>query len=124
MNADTRTISAASFSYSPDTLPNGPLRLAVMDCLTGHSHARPGIIPKPDERSLETIIGRLWREDPVEVTRAYDALTFGSLDGGPSRGTSHGLLAERMRELRRPLPQRDRKGKPLKEIADEAGMNR
>ncbi len=71
-------------------------------------------------------MGRLWREPPEAITEAYDAMIFGGLDGEPCREpeSCHGLLAARMRELRRPLPKRDKAGLPLGEVAKQAGMDR
>lgn len=92
------------------------VRLAVADCLRE---------PDPGKRHLDSILARLWRETPEAVIDAYDAVIFGTLDS-PSGdiGGRHGLLAARMRELRRPLPRRDKVGMQLRQIADQADMDR
>ena len=96
------------------------VRLAVADCLRERG---------PDgcrrDSLLDHIIGRLWREPRADVIAAYDAALFGGSDS-PIREPEgrHGLLAARMRELRRPLPRRDRPGMQLREIAEQAGMDR
>jgi hypothetical protein len=100
-----------------ELLPDTHLRLAIMDCL--RSISRGGERP-----TLANIIERLWREDPINVTAVYDRLILGSADTETACGGLHGLHAERMRELRRPLPQRDRIGKTVKEIALDAGLSR
>lgn len=103
----------------PDVTPGmgtTHVRLAVADCLRE---------PDPGKRHLDSILARLWRETPEAVIDAYDAVIFGTLDS-PSGdiGGRHGLLAARMRELRRPLPRRDKVGMQLRQIADQADMDR
>ena len=92
------------------------VRLAVADCLRETD---------PGKRRLESILDRLWREPPEAVIEAYDAMLFGGLNS-PIREPEgrHGLFAARMRELRRPLPRRDKPGMQLREVAEQAGMDR
>lgn len=93
-------------------LPPAQMRLAV-------AHAVRDRLP------LSRILGCLWRTDPAEVSAAYDDAIFGRVDL-PDAATAgrHGLLAERMRELRRPLPTRRKRGLTITEIAAQAGVER
>lgn len=100
-------------------LPPAHLRLAVMDCL--HACRRA---PAITSRRVAEIQDKLWREDAGDVLQTYDRLMLGSADTERCQGGVHGLRAERMRELRRPLLRRDRIGKTVAEIAAEAGMPR
>lgn len=58
------------------------------------------------------------------MAAVHDAMVFGGLDTGLREGGAHGLQAERMRALRRPLPARDRRGLTLAEVATVAGLDR
>lgn len=74
---------------------------------------------------LATIQDRLWREDPEVVARIYDDLVVGDAEGPSSvPAGKHGLRAERMAELRRPLLSRPKRGLPLQEVAAMVGLER
>lgn len=74
---------------------------------------------------LASIQERLWREDPEAVARIYDAMMVGDAEGPSSVGAGrHGRIAERMAELRRPLPSRRTQGLTLRDIATMAGLDR
>lgn len=51
-------------------------------------------------------------------------MILGGLDDGPRACGAHGLRAEQMRRLRRPLPTRNRRGMTIAEMAEHAGLNR
>ncbi len=95
------------------------LRFAVGDCLRERD---------PTKRALDAIQRRLAREDSAAVSKLYDAATLGSCEASimisEGGGGMHGLLAARLRALRRPLMKRDRDGLPLSEIAKIGGMSR
>lgn len=92
------------------------LRLAVADCLRETN---------PERRNLDAILKRLWREPKKAVINAYDALLFGSLEvQGDGGGRCVGLLATRMRALRRPLPRRDKPGMGVEDVARALDMDR
>lgn len=96
------------------------LRFAIGDCFRDHRPASGGTWPR-----LDTIQDRLWREEPATVATAYDAVILGSVDGMlQPKSATHGLLASRMRSLRRPMPRRDKRGWTLDAIARNAGMDR
>lgn len=81
--------------------------------------------PDAAQRRLDATQARLWREAPAAVAAVYDAMVLGSADGGDRReGGAHGLQAQQMRALRRPLPTRDRRGLTLAEVAAVAGLDR
>lgn len=89
-----------------------PLRHAVLSCIH-------------DRRSRDDTAAALWREDPERVGAMYDA-TFRRLQDDlncPIDGR-HGLLAERMRELRKPLLSRAKLGLTITEMATKAGVDR
>lgn len=59
------------------------------------------------------------------VARVYDNLITAGIGASDFDGDGrHGLLAEKIRELRRPLPSRDRLGLTLQEIAVRSGIAR
>lgn len=103
-------------------LPITHLRLAVADCLRS---------PCPEDRRLGETQRRLWREDPERVAEVYRRATAAegrmilvNIETRRRWFIAHGLLADRMRELRtRPL-WRDRAGMTLAEIAEQAGIGR
>lgn len=97
-------------------LPKAHLRLAVIQALH-------------DGLEAEAILDRLWREDAevVEAEACFvrSSLTLDALDYLSSGLCGrHGLHAERMRELHRPLPVRDKHGLTMKDIAARAGLER
>jgi hypothetical protein len=96
-------------------LPDHHIRLAVADCHRDPDHSN---------RTPSAILRRLWREDHSTVTALYDAAIVGDAEGGRAEGGTHGLLAKRMRELRRPPMVRDRRGLTVPAIAAQAGMDR
>lgn len=68
---------------------------------------------------------RLWREDPATVAEIYDELITAGVGASDFDSDGrHGLLAERLRELRRPLPTRDRLGLTLRDISTRTGIDR
>jgi hypothetical protein len=88
---------------------------------------REALSKGPCDHPVAILQERLWLNDPLNVADMYDAVILGGLDlnAPPSSGNGdHGLRAERMRELRRPLPYRRRRGKTLTEIAKESGIRR
>jgi hypothetical protein len=105
-----------------DRLPTAHLKLAVEQAIL-EGRQRGG---RQGPCSLTEIQERLWREDPDDVARTYDALVVGGLGSSAvdDGGGRHGRLAERMRELRRPLPWRRKAGLTLQAIADGAGLDR
>jgi hypothetical protein len=78
----------------------------------------------PVKRTLQGATACLWREDPEEIERLYDASIFGLYDVASNAPGHHGMRAERMRELRSPLPMRQRKGSTIAEIATSASIER
>lgn len=91
----------------------GHLRLAVIDAIkeakiTGTFDALP------------FVQAQLWREDPDTVAEVFQGVMASyaadAAFGGDDQAGRHGLRAERMRELRRPLLQRKRQGLTLAEI--------
>ena len=98
-------------------LPYAHLRLAIIDVLSDSDVTR---------RTLEVAKERLWREDPEDVAAVYDEVWLIRAETPWSDGSgsgTHGLRAERMRELRRPLSARTRRGLTLADIAEQAGLN-
>jgi hypothetical protein len=103
------------------TLPLAQLFLAVEQGLRGIDIYDLSVNP------LANVQDRLWREDHFAVAAMYDGAMLGGLDlmSPPSSGDGcHGLRAERMAELRRPLPYRQRRGMTVAEIAAQSGMRR
>jgi hypothetical protein len=93
-------------------LPASILRFAILEAVR-------------DRRTLDDILAALWREDQAEVTALYDALAIRDLGDEPGLVDGrHGLRAERMRELRRPLHWRPRRGLAIAELAGWAGVDR
>ncbi|TCZ64452.1 hypothetical protein EXY23_07340 [Roseicella aquatilis] len=78
-----------------------------------------------DGMTLPAIIEALWREDAAEVTAIFDSIALRDVDGtpGPLDGR-HGLLAERMRDLRRPQVWRPKRGLTVSDLAAQAGVDR
>jgi hypothetical protein len=91
------------------------LRLAIADYMRNTN---------PAERTLQGAVQCLWKEDPEEISRLYDAAVFGLYDVAFNDPGHHGMRAERMRELRSPLPMRQRTGSTIHEIAASAGIGR
>lgn len=93
-------------------LRRSALRMAVLDCIL-------------DCKLLPETLGALPREDHGEVAAAYDELML-ARDGrlGTQKGGTHGLLAERMRQLRQPLLSRPKQGLTVRELAERAGVDR
>lgn len=107
---------------APKALPPRHVRFAVGDCLRDRPPREEGgdaLIP-----ILPSLIDRLPREDPEDVAEAYRRAILGLVDTLPDEGGRHGRLAERMRELHRPMLTRDRKGLTLADIAHGAGIHR
>lgn len=96
----------------PARLPPSALRMAVLDCV----HAR---------RDRDETQEALWREAPELVGPIFDAIFRRVQDNlaCPVDGR-HGLLAERMRELRQPLLSRPKRGLTVREMAERAGVDR
>lgn len=86
------------------------LKLAVTDCILDH-------------QSSEETQKRLWREPPDQVEQLHQHISESRLDlaDGVSR---HGLLHDRMRRLRRPLPHRKQIGMTVSQMAETAGVSR
>lgn len=84
----------------------------------------------PRYGTLPALQAALWREDPDDVADAYhqcrDAGALSELDNGAVGGWNgtHGLIAERMRELHRPVLYRRRPNMTLPEMAESAGVDR
>lgn len=93
-------------------LPRAHLSLAVADLVLRRVNAADAV-------------AALWREDPETVMELHDRLFLSlSLDiNGPADGR-HGLRAEHLRKLRRPLPFRRKHGFTLNEVAERAGVSR
>lgn len=73
---------------------------------------------------IAAVTARLWREDPAEVTAIVDAITLAGTDDAPSLlDGRHGLRAERLRELHRPLPPRRKQGVTINDMAKGAGVD-
>ena len=96
-----------------DRLPCSHLRLAVIDVL---------IDPNRSERSLSRAIERLWREDPDDVTALHDELFLIGAESGHDGGGRHGMRAERMKELHRPLSRRQTRGLTVADLAARMGL--
>ena len=95
-------------------LPVENLRLAIIDVITA---------PDPEKRTLPSALAQLWREDPEQVTAIYDDLVTTQFEDAWADGSGrHGLRAERMEELRRPLSARKRQGMTLQEVAEQVGL--
>ena len=76
-------------------------------------------------RRLDSILKRLWREPASDVIETYDAMVFGGLDTPRAlEGARNGLLAAKMRDLRRPLLRRDKSGLRVSEAAAQLHMER
>lgn len=102
-------------------LPRSHLVLAILQARREWAQREGQGRPCP----LTAIQDRLSREHPGEVQRIYDALMVGDAEGPSPEGSGkHGLLAERMKELRRPLPTRQKQGMTLRDIAAMAGLER
>lgn len=88
------------------------LRLAVRDAIRSRMQ-------------LPAIIEALWREDATEVAAIFDSIARLDVDGtsGPL-DARHGLLAERLRELHRPLVWRPKRGLTVSDLAARTGVNR
>ena len=93
-------------------LPASALRLAIGTAIG-------------DGMTLPDILAGLWREDAAEVAAIFDSIALRDVDGtpGPLDGR-HGLQAERMRELRRPLVWRPKRGLTVSDLADMARVDR
>lgn len=99
-------------------LPPRALKLAVGFKLLDLASRKGCISP------LDALLAALPREDPEDVTQAYNAITTGGwLDRGPDDGR-HGLRAERLRELRQPLSRSNRHGLTVRDLAHRAGVDR
>jgi hypothetical protein len=93
-------------------LPALMLRFAILDAIR-------------DRLTLDDILAAFWREDATEVTAVYDALSIRCLGDEPGLlDGRHGLHAERMRELRRPLHWRPKRGLTVSDLAEWAGVDR
>ncbi len=109
--------AASALCPSAGRLDPTGLRLAILDIL---------LEPRVKDRTLTRAIERLWREDPEEVTEAFDEIMLSRMEDGRQSNEAgrHGLRAERMRELRRPFPRVTRMGLPVAEVAERAGLSR
>lgn len=107
--------SLPTHSFPPPKLPAGHLRLALHDILRA---------PKFNDRGPERAQERLWREDPQRVLATYDDIVMDRLDAAlfDSGSGRHGLRAERMRELHRPILSRDKTGLTVSQMASRAGL--
>jgi hypothetical protein len=97
----------ASQALAPNSrLPPYCLKLAVVDCILAN-------------QSSDQTCDRLWREQPATVERLHRKISEDRLDlsDGASR---HGLHHDRVRRLHRPLPQRQRRGMTVSQMADAA----
>lgn len=103
------------FSATIPDLPSSHLRLALHDILRS---------PRFTDRAPERAQERLWREDPQRVLATYDDIVMDRFDATLFDTSSgrHGLRAERMRELHRPILSRDRIGLTVSEMAARAGL--
>lgn len=113
--------SPSSTSKNAGKMPRANLRLAVGDVLRSWP---------AEGRSLTAAFDRLWREDPTEVEELYCAVDEAALEGfeqdhllGRDGTGMHGLLAARMRELNRPLWQRNKSGMTIHEVASRIGVS-
>ena len=106
----------AETAAAPDyRLPIENLRLSILDILSDLD---------PKKRTLDNAIEQLWREDRERVIEVYDDIMLSRLeDSLCDGGGTHGLRAERMRELRRPLSTRTRRGMTLAEISAQADIH-
>lgn len=110
-NREAITGNAKDQGPAPHRLNGGSLRLAVHDCI------REGL-------KLHDIFATLYREDPADIVPLYDtaflavACVFRDPDG------THGLHAERIEQLRRPLPYRLKEGMTVGAMALKAGVSR
>jgi hypothetical protein len=78
-----------------------------------------------DRRTLASIQQTLWREDAAEVAAIFDSRHLRDKDGTPGPvDRRHGLLAERMRELLRPMVWRPKRGLTVGDLAQRAGVDR
>ena len=107
------TLSGAEASSVLHRLSAAHLRLALVDVITSSD---------PAERRLEGAHERLWREDPKIVAAAFDLVILSRDEGCGDGDGRHGLRAERMRELRRPMSSRSRRGLTVTEIAKREAM--
>ena len=82
--------------------------------------------PDPANRNPGKALQRLWREDPEAVTAAHDALRLARGEGEMEDDGSgrHGLRAERMRELHRPLSARSKPGLTVADVAAMMGLRK
>ena len=102
-------------NIEPNThrLPYAHLRLSVIDVLD-----HPDLSERTSTRTLE----RLWREDPEDVVAVHDELFLIRAEPGQEGRGRHGLRAERMRELHRPMSARRQRGLTVAEISTRIGM--
>ena len=95
-------------------LPHAQLRLAVIDIMTDRAAT---------ERGLQRAVERLWREDEGDVTATYDAVFLSRTEThSEDGGGRHGMRAERMRELHRPMSRRQKLGLTVADIAARMGV--
>jgi hypothetical protein len=87
------------------------LHLAVTDCVLA------GL-------KMKEIEDRLWREDPNTLREIADRIRIARVWSSEQRSGRHGLMAERVRQLRRPLHNGGRRGMTIAEIAASANINR
>lgn len=110
-------ISGPIRTPSPSRLPRYQLVLAVEQAVAE---------AKAQQRhaTIDELAERLWREDREVIAAAHDEL-FLEAHHEPPQGSRHGLHAERLRELYRPVPYRtSTENLTLSEIAEEVDMDR
>lgn len=112
LTAMTDALEAPAVTTVAGVLPPAQLRLAVAQAVR-------------DRLPLCHVLSCLWQMDPGEVSAAYDDAMFGRVEVPDAAVAGrHGLRAERMRELRRPLPMRRKHGLTITEVAAQVGMER
>ena len=87
-------------------------RLAVIGCIL-------------DRKPLPEMQAMMWREAPNDIKATYERCMDNGMDDLEySIDGRHGLLAEKMKDLRRPLLSRPRKGVTITQMAKDAGIAR
>ena len=113
------TMHAHVAAAEPARLSDRQLRLAISCAILDRRYdARAA--PGRRDGILVTLQAALCREDPEDVASAYDAYALRGLDNSAAGGANgkHGRLAERVREMRRPMPYRRRDGITVPRMAE------